>query len=92
MNQSALLFLLSTVVGSHAAAPSLRGVQTKPQTESRQLQEVTVMGECSLANFEAAYNGSNGDLASALGMDPAIGITEDELKAKCAAALTTNQM
>lgn len=89
MNQSALLFLLSTVVGSHAAAPSLRGVQTKPQTESRQLQEVTVMGECSLANFEAAYNGSNGDLASALGL---ASITEDELKAKCAAALTTNQM
>jgi hypothetical protein len=47
------------------------------------------MGECSLANFEGAYNGSNGDLASALGM---VSITEDELKAKCAAALTTNQI
>lgn len=89
MNQSALLFLLSTVVGSHAAAPSLRGVQTKPQTETRQLQEVTVMGECSLANFESAFDGSNDQLASALGM---VSITEDELKAKCAAALTTNQM
>ena len=89
MNQSALLFILTTVVGSHAAAPSLRGVQTKPETESRQLQqEFTVMGECSLANFVAAV-GSNDQLASTLGM---ASITEDELKAKCAAALTTNQM
>jgi len=88
MNQSALLLLLSTAVGSYAAAPSLRGVQSKPKTETRQLQrslqETIVMGECSLTNFQNAAGGEAA-LLSDLGLDS---ITEDELKAMCAAALT----
>ena len=87
MNQSALLILLSTVVGSYAAAPSLRGVQSKPKTETRQLQrslqETIVMGECSLANFQNTVG--EAALLTELGL---VSITEDELKAMCAAALT----
>lgn len=84
MKLSFSLVLANSLAFAHGAAPSLRGAE-KPRT----LQVATpikVPGECSLSNFISV-------LGTAEALQQTLGVsTEDELKAICEGALSTNTM